>query len=372
MSELLQLLKIARSHQASDLHLVVGTPPFMRIFGEIVLMSTPPLSPENIETIVREVITPSEIELFRQTKELSLSRALPEVGYLRITLYFHRLNIEAAIRLGSREVKTFQELGLPQALVELCRRTSGLILITGATGAGKTTTFNSIIDFINRERRCKIVTIEDPVEYIHLPQKSIIVQQEAYSDARSFSSALVHILRQDTDIIGVGEMRDIETISTCLTASETGHLVIGTIHTIDAVSTVDRIVDVFPPHQQDQIRFQFSSVLLAILSQKLLPRADKKGRVMACELLVANGAVRNIINTKKNIQLDNVISTGAREHMQSFDDAIRDFYLRGIITYDVALSVVKNPRVFDRYKGGTPDDHNQPNQKPAKETYPRP
>ena len=351
MNQLHNLLKIARSKEASDLHLVVGTPPFIRVNGEIIIMEGyEPLTAENLRTMIKEVTTEEQLKRFATKKELCLSLSLPEVGHFRITLYYHRGNIESAIRLGIFEVKSFEELGLPPVIIDISRKTSGLILIAGATGMGKTTTFNAIIDFINRERRCKIITIEDPVEFIHEPKMSIIVQQEAYSDALSFADALVHILRQDPDIIGVGEMRDLDTIATTLTAAETGHLVIATIHTIDTASTVDRIIDVFPPHQQEQIRFQFASVLQAIFCQRLLPRADKKGRVLACEVLIANDAVRNLIKEQKTNQLDNVIKTSGKFHMQAMDDVLRDFYKQGIITYDVAISAAKNPHIFEKFK----------------------
>ena len=321
----------------------------MRVNGEIVIMDGyESLSAESIRDMVGEVITDEQLKRFATKKELCLSLSLPEVGYFRMTLYYHRGNIEIAVRLGISEIKSFEDLGLPRVIVEISRRTSGLILIAGATGMGKTTTFNAIIDFINRERRYKIITIEDPVEYIHEPKMSIIIQQEVYSDTISFGDALVHILRQDPDIIGVGEMRDLDTIATTLTAAETGHLVIATIHTVDTASTVDRIIDVFPPHQQEQIRFQFASVLLAIFCQRLLPRADKKGRVLACEVLIANDAVRNLIKEQKTNQLDNVIKTGGKFHMQAMDDVLKNLYMEGVITYDVAISAAKNPHIFEK------------------------
>ncbi|MEO0166510.1 MAG: PilT/PilU family type 4a pilus ATPase [candidate division WOR-3 bacterium] len=352
MNQFYNLLKTAREANASDLHLVTGTPPFMRVNGEIIIMNYETLTPGKIRAMLMEVIREDQLKRFEVERELCLAFSLPDIGYFRVSLYYHRGNMEAAIRLGIFEIKSFEELGLPPILVELSRKVSGLLLITGATGMGKTTTFNAIIDFINRERRCKIITIEDPVEYIHTPIKSIIVQQEAYTDAKSFSRALVHILRQNPDIIGVGEMRDLETISTTLTAAETGHLVIATLHTIDAASSVDRIIDVFPPHQQEQIRFQLASVLLAVICQRLLPRADKKGRVLATEVLIANDAVRNVIKEKKTNQIDNIIRTNAAQHMQSMDEVIKDLYMRGLITYDVAVSAAKNPRIFDRLVGG--------------------
>jgi len=350
MNQFHDLLIQARDSGASDLHLVTGTPPFIRINGEIIIMDYESLTAPKIHSLIMEVINPDQMKRFEHDKELCLAFSLPGVGYFRVSLYYQRGCMEAAIRLGILEVKSFDELGLPPILVELSRKTSGLLLITGATGMGKTTTFNAIIDFINRERRCKIITIEDPVEYIHTSKKSIIVQQEAYTDAKSFSRALVHILRQNPDIIGVGEMRDLETISTTLTAAETGHLVIATLHTIDSASSVDRIIDVFPPHQQEQIRYQLASVLVGVICQRLMPRADKKGRIVACEVMISNDAVKNLIKDKKTIQLDNIIRTSSSQHMQSMDEVLKDLYIKGLITYDIALSTAKNPRILDREK----------------------
>jgi twitching motility protein PilT len=244
------------------------------------------------------------------------------------------------------EMKPIEELGLSPTLGELTRRPNGLILITGPTGHGKTTTFNALIDFINRERRCKIITIEDPVEYLHRNIRSIVVQQELYTDCLSIHGALIHILRQDPDIIGVGEMREIETISGAITAAETGHLVLATLHTNDCAQTIHRIVDVFPPSRQEQIRVQVSASLVAIFNQKLLPQADRAGRIPVYELLVANEAVRNLIRENKVHQLQNIIQTGKTLGMSTMDEHIRDFYQQGIITYDTALSNVKDPRII--------------------------
>ncbi|MDI6738835.1 MAG: PilT/PilU family type 4a pilus ATPase [Candidatus Edwardsbacteria bacterium] len=344
------LLKFARMSGASDLHLVSETPPFIRVNGEIIIMEQERLSPPAIRKIIAEIATPEQIKRFESEKELCLSISLPEIGYFRVTLYYQRGNLEAAIRLGISQVKTFEELGLPPVAAELSRKKTGLLIIAGATGMGKTTTFNAVIDFINRERRCKIITIEDPVEFIHAPFKSIIVQQEAYSDSKSFARALIHILRQDPDIIGLGEMRDLETISTALTAAETGHLVIATLHTINAAATVERVIDVFPAHQQAQIRYQFSTVLLGIICQRLLPMVDQKGRALACEVLIANHAVRNMIKENKAVQIDNAIRTGGRQQMQAMDDVLKDLYLKGVISYDTAVTAARDPAIFDKLK----------------------
>lgn len=348
MKEFQRLIEETKKMGASDLHFVCGTPPFVRINGEIIILKYEKLTPDNIKKIISDVIPQKKMDIFYEKKELCTSLEIPNLCYIRITLYSHKGNLEASIRIGASEIKTFEELGLPEVLNELAMRKSGLILITGATGMGKTTTFNAIIDFINRNRRAKIITIEDPVEFLHTPKKSIVVQQDVYTDAISFSKALVHILRQDPDVIGIGEMRDIETIATALTAAETGHLIIGTLHTIDASSSIERIVDVFPPHQQNQVRFQLSTVLLAVISQKLIPKFDKSGRVLACEILIANSAVRNLIKEKKTNQIDNVIFTSTSKNMQSMDNAIKDLYTKGLISYDDAIINAKNPDIIKK------------------------
>jgi twitching motility protein PilT len=242
-----------------------------------------------------------------------------------------------------REVKNLDELGLPPIVAELTRKPTGLILITGPTGSGKTTTFNSMIDLINRDRRAKIITVEDPIEFVHPNKRSIVVQQEVHTDTHSFGKALIHILRQDPNVIGVGEMRDLETISTALTAAETGHLVISTLHTPDAPQTVERIIDVFPSQQQTQVRMMLASSLVAVVSQALLPRVDIEGRILACEIMVCDQAVRNIIRENKLQLLYNVIVTGQAHGMQTMDLSLKNLYQRGIITYDTAATMSKNP-----------------------------
>jgi len=341
--ELLDLLKLATQKGASDLHLMAGVPPVLRVYGEIIVTDFDPLTPAQAEELILRDLPPEKKQVLEQELQLCYSLKVPEVGYFRVAIYYEQGAVGASIRVGMLDIRTPEELGLPPVVTELTRGPSGLILVTGPTGSGKTTTLNSLIDVINRDRRCKIIMVEDPIEYIHTNKRSIIVQQEVYTDTKSFSRALVHILRQDPNVIGVGEMRDLETISTALTAAETGHLVISTLHTPDAPQTVDRIIDVFPAEQQTQIRMQLANSLEAVISQQLLPRVDTEGRVLACEVMIANPAVRNIIRENKVQSLHNVILTGQREGMQTMDSCLKDLYQRGIITYDTAVTRAASP-----------------------------
>ncbi|NIM52533.1 MAG: PilT/PilU family type 4a pilus ATPase, partial [Gemmatimonadales bacterium] len=267
----------------------------------------------------------------------------PDIGHFRITLYYAGGCVECAIRVCPPVIRGISELGLPEVAFELARSHVGLILITGPTGVGKTTTMASLIDQINRERRARIITVEDPVEYRHTHRQSVIIQQEIGADARSFDSALTHILRMDPDVIGVGEMRDLETIATALTAAETGHLVLATLHTPDSVGTVDRIVDVFPPNQQPQIITQLAASIQGVISQQLIPRIDKSGRVLATEVLVGTMAVRNVIRDRKSHLLYNIIQTSAEQGMHLMDESLTDLYETGVISYDEATSRARNP-----------------------------
>jgi len=341
-----RLLQESLARNASDLHLSVGLPPAARIHGEIITLPYENLDPETCQELIFSILNTDQIEKFKEDWELDFSISILNLGRFRVNVFKERSHTEASFRIVTPQIKTMQELGLPEPAIELARRPNGLVLITGPTGVGKTTTFNSILDQINRERRCRIITIEDPIEYLHKHKKSIILQREVHTDTRSFATALRHILRQDPDIIGVGELRDLETISTAVTAAETGHLVIATLHTSDATQTIDRIVDVFPPHQQEQIRIQLSNSLQGILSQQLLPTVERKGRILAYELMIGTPAIRRLIRENKISQIETFIQTGSEHGMLSMDKCLKALYQQGKISYDVALSKVKNPTVF--------------------------
>ncbi|MBI3923387.1 MAG: PilT/PilU family type 4a pilus ATPase [Armatimonadetes bacterium] len=338
------LLRFAIENRASDLHLIVGVPPVLRVDGDIILGNNDALTAPQIKTLLFEVLTERQIEAFEEAWELCLAYSHPELGYFRVTLYHHHRNVEASVRIGTVQMRSIEELGLPEVVGEFVRKPNGLVLVTGPTGVGKTTTLNAMTDLINRERRCKIISVEDPIEYVHTNKLSIIVQQEIASDVKSFHGALIHILRQDPDVIVVGEMRDLDTISTTLTAAETGHLVLATLHTSSASQTIDRVIDVFPPHQQNQVRTQMASCLQGIICQKLLPRIDKPGRVLAYEILAATPAVRNLIREgKTDAMLYTTMETSRHQGMEIFDRCLRSLYEQGIITYDTAVSNALDP-----------------------------
>lgn len=347
-AQLIATLRHALERRASDVHLVVGLPPVFRIDGDLITSSLPPLNRDMLRDQVYSLLTDGQCDEFERSWELCVSLFLPDLGHFRLTVYYHMSNIEASIRVCPLSLRTPEELGLPPAIFKLVEKRSGLILITGPTGSGKTTTFNCLLDLINRQRRCKIITVEDPVEYVHQNRLSIIVQQQVHSDTHSFSQALVHILRQDPDVIGVGEMRDLETIATALTAAETGHLVIATLHTPDAAQTVDRIIDAFPGDRQAQVLTQLASSLQGIIAQQLLPRVDQEGRVLATEVLTATLAIRAQIRERKMNQIRSTIEMSRADGMYLMDRSLRDLYQQGVITYDTALAHAHSPELIQQ------------------------
>jgi twitching motility protein PilT len=348
---LLRILQRAEKQRASDVHLVVGLPPVFRIDGELVPAAGAPLDRDEVREVVYGILTQAQREQFEREWQLCVSRSFPEVGHFRLTVYYSRGNVEAAIRICPLTMHTPEALGLPRVIHQLVEKRSGLVLITGPTGSGKTTTFNCLLDLINRQRRCKIITVEDPIEFVHENRLSLIVQQQVQSDTPSFSRALVHILRQDPDVIGVGEMRDLETIRTALTAAETGHLVFATLHTPDATQTVDRIVDAFPADQQPQVLTQLAASLEAILALQLLARIDREGRVLATEVLTATPAVRALIRDRKASQLRSTIDMSRSDGMHLMDRSLRDLYQQGIITYETAMNHAALPEMIQQPGG---------------------
>jgi len=337
-SEMRRILEAARRCNASDIHIVAGLPPTFRVAGEVILGDAPPLSREDTARLARELLNEEQRKVFERDWQLCCSLLDDKIGRFRVTVYYHGANPELAIRPVTPHIHTRQELRLPEAVEELTRQPSGLVLITGPTGSGKTTTLNFMIDLINSERRCKIITIEDPIEYVHKRKKAIIVQQELYADVKSFSSALTHVLRQNPDVICIGEMRDYETTSTALIAAETGHLVIATCHTSSVYQTVERVVTVFPAEQQMQVIAQLANCLRGIIAQRLVPTADRKGRLLATEVLTMNAAARNNIRERHFHQLVTVMQMGKKEGMHTMDDSLLEMYYAGEITYDTAIS----------------------------------
>ncbi len=338
-------------NNASDLHLAVGVPPQLRIDGELYPMDTEPLTPEKTKSLSYSILTESQIKEFEQEKELDMSFGIKGLSRFRVNLFVDRGSVSAAIRTIPYEIMSFEELGLPKCVREMADRPLGLVLVCGPTGSGKSTTLAALINKINMERRCHILTIEDPIEYLHQHKMAIINQREVFADTHSFSCALKHILRQDPDVIMIGEMRDLETIETALTVAETGHLVFATLHSNDATQTINRMVDVFPSHQQLQVRTQLSFVLEGVIVQKLLPRADMNGRVLALEIMTATPAIRSLIRDDKLHQIYSAISTGGALGMQTMNMSLYKLHKSGQITYEQALEASMNQEDLLRLMG---------------------
>ena len=328
---ILEILELAIASGASDVHLTVASPPIVRVNGRLKRLGEEKLTPEDAMRIIQEILTPEQIKVFEEKGELDISYSNPGFGRFRVNVYKQRGSYSMALRVVALNIPSMETLRLPLVLKELATKQRGLILVTGPTGSGKSTTLAAMIDHMNQTRNEHIITIEDPIEYLHKHQLSIVNQREIGHDSHSFANALRAALRQDPDIILVGEMRDLETIGTAITAAETGHRVMSTLHTIGAAKTVDRIIDVFPPHQQQQVRVQLASVIEAVISQQILPKADGTGRVAAFEIMVANAAIRNLIREGKTHQIQNVIQTGSGQGMQTMDASLMELYKKRII-----------------------------------------
>jgi twitching motility protein PilT len=350
-----ELLKIAVERGASDLHLKVGVAPMMRIDGRLMRIEEKDrLTGQEIQEAAAGLMNPSQKEKFKRQHDLDLAHSVPGVGRFRVNIFKQRGTVGVVFRIIPMKILTIRELNLPESLEKLSLEQRGLILVTGTTGSGKSTTLAGMVEHINNNRLTHIITIEDPIEYLFRDKKSLINQREVGFDTASFNQALKHALRQDPDVIMVGEMRDFETISTAIVAAETGHLVMSTLHTTDAAETINRIISVFPPYQQQQIRIQLSAVLKGIISMRLVPRADGKGRVPAVEILVATTTIKEcIVDKEKTKLIPDVIAAGVTQYgMQTFDQALMNLYRKELISYEEALKRSTNPDDFAlRVKG---------------------
>ncbi len=340
------LLRIMIDQGASDLHLAVGTPPALRIDGELAPMNMEKLAPSRINELLYAILMDNQISEFEQNWELDFAYSVRGLSRFRVNVHRQRGTVGTVFRAVPVDPPSLDGLGMPKIIKTLCLKPRGLVLVTGPTGSGKSTTLSAMIREINVTRRRHIVTVEDPIEFLHRNEKSIVLQREVGSDTKSFASALRHVLRQDPDVILIGEMRDLETIAAAITAAETGHLVLATLHTTSAAQTVDRIVDVFPPHQQEQVRVQLSTVLEGIICQALLPLAEGKGRTCAQEILVATSAIRNLIREGKSHQMPSILQSGAADGMQTLDQALKVLVQAGKIIPQVAMGAASSPQDF--------------------------
>ncbi|MFH0948068.1 MAG: type IV pilus twitching motility protein PilT [Elusimicrobiota bacterium] len=337
-----ELLKLVMQKNASDLHLTVGVSPTLRIDGELYPTNFEKLTPDVCQRLIYSLLTDKQKEKFESNNELDLSFGMKNMCRIRMNVFRQRNFVAAALRLIPDKILTFEELGLPSVIYDITRLQKGLVLVTGPTGCGKSTTLASIVNFLNEHRQGHIMTIEDPIEYVHQHKKCLINQREVGSDTDSFPNALKYVLRQDPDVILIGEMRDLETISAALTIAETGHLVFATLHTTDAPSSINRIVDAFPPHQQSQVRSQLSFTLQAVFTQQLLLKAEGVGRILACEVLIVNAAVRNLIRDMKTEQIYLNMQTGAKFGMQTMNTSLFDLVTRKQITHQEAMAITSD------------------------------
>jgi twitching motility protein PilT len=348
-----ELLDVVLDRGASDLHLTVGAPPTIRLHGDLErLTEYPVMTPRALQGMIYAILPQKMRERLEQELELDMSYALPGRARFRVNVYFQRDSLGAAFRLIPYEIKTIEDLGLPSVVGDLARFPRGFVVVTGPTGSGKSTTLAGMVDIVNRERAAHIMTVEDPIEFLHKHNSCIVNQREVGADTHSFSQALKHVLRQDPDVILVGEMRDLETISTAITAAETGHLVFATLHTQDAPQTIDRIIDVFPPHQQQQVRVQLATTLQGVVTQQLLQTTDGHGRAVAVEVLICTPAVRNLIREGKVHQIYSIMQAGGRFGMQTMDQSLANLVKAGLITQQLAYERCHDAEELNRLIGG--------------------
>jgi twitching motility protein PilT len=346
MRELLELL-VKRG--GSDLHLTAGSPPKVRLNGLLVDTEYEPLNADDTKSIIYGVLSTEQIARFERDLELDISFGIPGVGRFRTNVFIQRGAVGAVLRVVPEKIRSFEDLALPREICEdLCKLPKGLVLVTGSTGSGKSTTLAAMVDFLNSTRQCHIVTIEDPIEFVHKHKRALVNQREVGPDTHEFKKALRATLRQDPDVVLVGEMRDLETIEAALNISETGHLTFSTLHTSDAVQTISRVVDVFPGHQQQQIRTQLASTLSAVFSQQLLPLSNGRGRVLACEILLATPAVRALIREDKAHQIYSIMQTSRKQGMRTMNQSLSDIYRGNQISYEEALAHSSEPAELER------------------------
>ena len=351
MLDINDLLMHVLEKDASDLHITVGTSPMVRVHGDLVALDYPELTAQDTKELIYSILTQDQREQLERNWEYDFSYSLTGYARFRVNTYFQRNSVGAAFRIIPMQIKTLDELGLPQSLENLVRKPRGLVLVTGPTGSGKSTSLAALLNIVNETRSFHIITIEDPIEYLHKHKKSIVNQREVGTDTKSFATALKYVLRQDPDVILIGEMRDMETISAALTAAETGHLVFATLHTQDAPQTIDRIIDVFPSHQQQQIRVQLAGTLQGIMCQQLLPTRDGQARVVAYECLVPTPAVRNMIREAKTHQICNAMQTGHQHGMMTMDYCLADLYRCGKISFEMAMMKASDPAELKQLLG---------------------
>src|SRR6476661_2792826 len=333
---------------ASDLHLKVGRPPTLRVNGDLSPLQLPPMRPEDLKSLAEQVMTPKQVKEFADNKEADFAIGVPGIGRFRVNVYQQRGTIAYALRSIPYQAKTIEELNLPKVVEEVSLRPRGLVLVTGITGSGKSTALAAMIQHINEKRHANIITVEDPIEFLHRDINCHINQREVGTDTANFTQALRRVLRQDPDVILIGEIRDIDTLDTALKAADTGHLVFSTLHTTDATQTINRVLSFYPPHQQAEVRFALSSALQAVVSLRLVPRADKPGRIPAAEVLINTAAVRDQIrDMTKTLSIPDLIKEGTVQYgMQSFDQSLMHWYSKGVISYESAVFYATNPSEF--------------------------
>ncbi|MCD4786272.1 MAG: type IV pilus twitching motility protein PilT [Candidatus Eremiobacteraeota bacterium] len=348
-----EILRATVARGASDLHLTVGLPPMLRIAGKLVPTEYPRLMPDMTKRLIYSILNDKQKEKFEKNWELDCSHGVRGFGRFRVNVFKQRGVVGSSLRAISSTIPSREELSLPPILDDIVKRPHGLVLVTGATGMGKSTSLACMLDIINSQKACHIITIEDPIEYIHPHKKSMVNQRELGQDTQSWTNSLRATLREDPDVILVGEMRDLETISGTLTAAETGHLVFSTLHTSDASQTIDRIIDVFPPHHQQQIRIQLASVVEAVVSQQLIPHASGVSRIPACEILITTSAIRNLVREGKTHQIYNALQTGSKHGMQTMEQSLYDLYQNKQITYEDAMNHTMHPEDLRRMIEGS-------------------